>query len=153
VNLGGANALNLFAGTYVFDSLSAGNGLDLNLDLTSGAILLYVLGQVTFGETDMFLTGGGPNDVYLEAQGTFTNAFRATGGSTWYGTVFTPNGGIHFGGSGCCSSFTGHFWANGVADIEHGVTGTLPPPAIPEPTSALLLLTGLGALTARRIRR
>ena len=148
-----ATRSNLFGGTYVFTKLSSGNGFDLKLDLTSGAIAIFVLGQASLGAgADMFLTGGNANHVFFEAQGTDL-AFKAGGGSDWYGTVFTPNGGIHYGSGSGPTTFNGHFWANGVADIGHGVNGTEPPAVVPEPTSVSLVITGVGILAARHRRR
>jgi hypothetical protein len=128
VILGGACTLNLSSGTYYFNELRSANGLDLRIDLSGGPIQIYVTTQAAFGSVDVLLpNGGGPADIYLEAHGSGTatyNAFSAAGGSDWLGTVFAPYGGIHFGGSGCCSSFQGHFWSGTHVDIEHGVNGT-----------------------------
>ena len=130
VTLGGGCTLNLSAGVYYFNSIQTGNGLDLNLDLQGGSIQIYVTNFARFGSLDVFLTSGGSaNDIYLEAQGSGTstyNAFSAGGGSDWLGTVYAPNGGIHFGGSSCCSSFQGHFWSGKHVDLEHGLTGSGP---------------------------
>lgn len=130
VILGGACTLNLSAGTYYFNQLSSANGLNLNIDLAGGSIEIYVTTKASFGSVDVFLTSGGnAGDIYLEAQGSGTatyNAFSAAGGSDWLGTVYAPNGGIHFGGSACCSTFQGHFWSGTHVDIEHGVNGDGP---------------------------
>lgn len=134
VALGGACTLNLSAGTYYFNSLHSGNGLDLRLNLQGGTIRIYVTTDAHFGSVDVFFTSlGDASKVYLEAQGSGTatySAFTAAGGSDWRGTVFAPNGGIHFGGSGCCSSFEGHFWSGSFVDLEHGLTGNGPPVAV-----------------------
>lgn len=134
VALGGACTLNLSAGTYYFNSLHSGNGLDLRLDLQGSTIQIYVTTDAHFGSVDVFFTTlGDASKVYLEAQGSGTatySAFSAAGGSDWRGTVFAPNGGIHFGGSGCCSSFEGHFWSGRFVDLEHGLTGNGPPVAV-----------------------
>jgi hypothetical protein len=133
VILGGACTLNLSAGTYYFNTLRSANGLRLNVDLSGGSIAIYVTTNASFGSVDVFFPSGGTaSDVYLEAQGSGSatyNAFSAAGGSDWRGTVFAPNGGIHFGGSGCCSTFQGHFWSGRHVDIEHGVSGDGPPVA------------------------
>ena len=138
VILGGACQLNLASGTYAFNTLRSGNGLDLLLDLSGGPIRILVTTIASFGSVDVFTPqGGGTADIYLEAQGSGSstfNAFTAAGGSDWRGTVFAPNGGIHFGGSSCCSTFQGHFWSGSQVDIEHGVSGDGPPVAA-EPSS------------------
>ena len=133
VVLGGACTLNLSSGTYYFNELGSANGLDLVLDLSGGPIAIYVTTQAHFGSLDVFLPqGGGPDDIYLEAHGSGTatfNAVTAGGGSDWLGTAYAPYGGIHFGGSSCCSTFQGHFWSGTHVDIEHGVNGNGPPVA------------------------
>jgi len=134
VTLGGACTLNLSAGVYKFNSIHTGNGLDLKLDLQGGSIQVLVTTDAHFGSLDVFFTSpGSSNNVYLEAQGSGTatySAFSAGGGSDWLGTVFAPNGGIHFGGSGCCSSFQGHFWSGSFVGLEHGLTGSGPAVAV-----------------------
>jgi hypothetical protein len=112
---------------------------------------------VTLGSgLDIFLVNGGTaNDIYLEAQGSSnTFAFTAGGGSEWIGTVFTPNAGIHFGSGSSASTLNGHFWSKGFLDIEHSVTGTLPPEVVPEPATLILTGTALAAMAVRRrVRR
>jgi hypothetical protein len=152
ISLGGASKLNLQSGNYFFDSLSSGNGLDLKFNLSGGAIKLFVTGKANFGSVDVLLTNGGSaSDIFLEAHGSGTNVFKAGGGSDWLGTVFAPNGEIHFGGGGCCSSFHGDFWSGLDVNIEHAVTGT--PVPTPEPATLFLLGSGLLGLTAwKRMR-
>lgn len=152
---GGNGKLQLSAGNYFFDSISTGNGTDLILDLAGGPIKIYVTDKASFGSVDVILKNnvGDASLIYLEAHGTGDNVFKAGGGSDWLGTAFTPNGDIHFGGSGCCSTFTGYFWAGIEVDIEHSVTGNLPPTQAPEPASLLLVSSGLAGLVAWRWRR
>lgn len=156
IGLGGTSTLNLSAGDYYFTSLSAGNGLDLNIDLSSGDVHVFVTGTVNFGRVDMNLTGGTAADVTFTVLGTGDNTFRAAGGSDWAGTVYAPNGGIHLGSGGSPSQFVGQLWSGTIVDIEHSVIGTEPPPSpVPEPASMLLLATGLlgaGLSAARRKR-
>jgi len=147
VRLGGACTLNLSSGTYYLGELKSGNGLTLRVDLTGGPINIYVCagggggGFVDFGSVTMQLVGGAGGNpdiaatmIRLEAQGSSGTgwSFEASGSSTWYGDVFTPNGSIHYGGSGCCSYWTGRLHALGQVDLEHAVTGELAPvPAAP----------------------
>ncbi len=138
VALGGACTLNLEAGNYYFDELSAGNGLDLNIDLGGGQIKIFVTGQATFGSVDTrFLSGGSPSDVTLESHWVGTGSqpfgFKAAAGSQWVGDVYTPTSGIHYGGSAGPTIFFGRFVAGHDVDIEHGVTNS--PPVAVEPTT------------------
>lgn len=147
VHLGGACTLDLSSGVYSLGDLKSGNGLRLNVDLSGGPIQVYVCaggggsGYVDFGSVTTVLVAGAGGDpnlastmIRFEAQGTSPTgwSFEASGSSTWLGDVVTPNGSIHYGGSGCCSLWTGHFHAYGQVDVEHAVTGELPPvPAAP----------------------
>jgi hypothetical protein len=138
VSLGGASTLNLEAGDYFFDELSAGNGLDLNLDLGGGQVRIFVTGQASFGSIETALTSGGTsNDVYLESHWVATGSrpfgFKAAAGSDWIGDVYTPASGIHYGGGAGPTTFFGRFVAGVDVDIEHGVTN-LPPVAV-QPTT------------------
>jgi hypothetical protein len=138
VALGGGCTLNLQAGNYYFDGLSAGNGLRLNVNLNGGQTKIYVTGQASFGSVDTGLpTGGSSDDIYLESHWVGTGGepfgFKATAGSEWVGDVYTPTSGIHFGGSAGPTVFFGRFVAGHDVDIEHGVTNAPPVPV--EPTT------------------
>ena len=139
VALGGACTLNLTGpGDYYFDALSAGNGLNLNINLQGGQAKIYVTGQASFGSVDVALpTGGTSSDIYLESHWVGTGGepfgFKAAAGSEWVGAVYTTASGIHYGGSAGPTVFFGQFVAAHDVDIEHGVTN-IPPVAV-EPTS------------------
>lgn len=133
VRFGSASELRLSAGDYYFASVRAANGFKLIIDLKGGKTRIYVAGKMALGTADVMLPSGGtPNDVYIEAQDHDDNAFSASGGSDWIGTVYAPYAGIHFGGGSCCSSLKGRFIALTHVDIEHGVTITPPPPPVCE---------------------
>ncbi|MBT3202332.1 MAG: LEPR-XLL domain-containing protein, partial [Phycisphaerales bacterium] len=89
----------LDSGNYYFDSLDFGIGSTLSLSLTSGPISIYVEGgdgtAMDIGtDFTMELTGGGADQVYIEAN---TNLVAETD-IEWYGTVYTSGGyGIDFG--------------------------------------------------------
>lgn len=145
IQLGGNATLNLSAGVYMLDSLTAGNGLDLNINLLGGKIKILVKGQINLATTDMFLISGGTSDdVYTESHATGLNAFKATAGSDWVGDIFTPYGDIHYGGSAGPTSFKGHMWAGRHVDLEHGVIVTAP-----EPTTWI----GVGLASLALLRR
>jgi hypothetical protein len=132
VALGGGCTLNLEAGNYYFDELSAGNGLNVFIQLNGGEIGIYVTGKVSFGSADSHVSGGTSEDVYLEshwvATGTQPFGFKAAAGSEWAGDVYTPTSGIHYGGSAGPTVFFGRFIAGTDVDIEHGVTNNPPVP-------------------------
>lgn len=142
VRLGGACTLNLSSGDYYLGDLKSGNGLRLNFDLSGGPLQVYLCaggggdGSVDFGSVTAALVAGAGGDadvaatmIRFEPQGISPVgwSFEASGSSTWIGDVVAPNGSIHYGGSGCCSLWTGRFHALGQVDLEHAVTGELPP--------------------------
>lgn len=149
IQLGGAATLNLSAGTYYLRSLSAGNGLTINVDLAGGELNIFLTEDFNVGGTQaMNLTGGDWQDIYAEAHKTGINAFRIGGGNgtQWKGTVFTPNGDIHLGsGSSGTGVVEGYLWAGQNVDLEHGLD------VVPEPASMVLL--ALGGLTVLKRRR
>jgi hypothetical protein len=153
ITLGGAATLNLSAGDYFLRSVTAGNALTINANVTSGDIHLYITLEFNAGGTvAMNLTGGTWRNVFAEAQSTSVNAFRIGGGSgtNWHGSVFTPNGGIHFGSGSSNGTVEGYLWAGLDVDIEHGLDVI-----IPEPSSYMLLaigLVGVGLWHRRRKR-
>lgn len=110
------------SGNYFFNSISTANGA--KIVVTSAPVHIYVCGAATFGSVAVLPNSLNSTDVSLEVHASGDNAFKAAGGSQWIGDVFAPNGTIHFGGGGCCSSFNGRFWAGQQVNIEHGVTGT-----------------------------
>jgi hypothetical protein len=141
ITLGGAATLNLSAGDYFLSSVTAGNALTINADVTGGDIHLYVTLEFNAGGTvAMNLTGGTWRNVFAETHSTSVNAFRIGGGSgtNWHGSVFTPNGGIHFGSGSSNGTVEGYLWAGLDVDIEHSLDVI-----IPEPSSYVLLAIGL----------
>jgi PEP-CTERM motif len=157
ITLGGAATLNLTAGDYYLKSVSAGNGLTINVALGGGNIRLFITEDFSVGGTiAMNVTGGDWHNVYAEAHKSGLNAFRIGGGNgtQWKGSVFTPFGDIHLGsGSSGTGVIQGYLWAGGNVDLEHGLDVT-----VPEPTSLALLSAGavgmtLFAVKSRRRRR
>ena len=148
ITLGGSCVLNLPAGTYFLHSLTAGNGLDLNVNVSGGPVTVYVVDDVSIGSTcDVVITGGGVGLFNVETHSTSLNAFRAGGGVNWRGNIFTPNGGIHLGAGSGTGGWIGYLWAGTVVDIEHGLDGSVPAPG------AAMLTAIAGVLAARRRRR
>jgi hypothetical protein len=142
VTLGGAATLNLSAGDYYLKSLSAGNGLTINVNLNGGDLRLFVTEDFSAGGVAAmnFTSGGDWRNVSAETHASGLNAFRIGGGNgtQWFGSIFTPNGDIHLGsGSSGTGVVEGYLWAGGDVDLEHGLAVT-----VPEPASAAIL--GLG---------
>jgi hypothetical protein len=151
--LGGAATLNLSAGDYFLHSVTAGNGLTINANFTGGDIHLYVTLDFNAGGTvAMNMTNGTWRNMFAETHDTTVNAFRIGGGSgtNWHGSVFTPNGGIHFGSGSSNGTVEGYLWAGLDVDIEHSLDVI-----IPEPSSFALAGIGLVAiaLIGRRWRK
>lgn len=145
ITLGGAATLNLSAGDYFLNSLTAGNGLTINVDLTGGEVNIFVTDAFSAGGIQaMNLTGGTFQDVNVETHHANANAFRVGGGNgtNWKGNVFTPFGDIHLGSGSSTGLVEGFLWAGRDVDLEHGLV------VVPEPTTLAVLAVALGALGA-----
>jgi PEP-CTERM motif len=152
VNLGGNATLNLSAGTYFFDSLTSGLGLDLNLDVSGGSIRILSVHNIGFGGVDMSVSDGTAADIYFETHEVGDNAFRAGGGADVLGTIYAPYGNIHIGSGSSSGSFEGYLWSGGVVYLEHDIEGT-PVLPVPEPATVTLLGVGLAGLVASQAWR
>jgi hypothetical protein len=161
-----ANAtLKLTAGNYYFDSFNSVNsalGTFLNLDVSGGAINIYVTGNVTPGAGFNMLgvTAATAHLVYLETLANFNWAAGANNG-TFYGTIFasgpgtsTASGNITFGGD---STLVGRAWARRNITTDQDFTQMNAPfPSAPEPTTLTLFgvgLLALAGLSRRRMKR
>lgn len=87
LKLGQQNVVQLSAGEYSFDQIQAAKELTLNLDVSAGAVTIFVSGSVSFDkDLDVNVIGGGPEDVYLETH----QGFRLDKDSEWLGTIYAP---------------------------------------------------------------
>ena len=121
---GSTFTLNLTApGNYYFQSIHTANGAKIN---SAKGVHVFVCDDVNFGSVDVFPLTLTSFDLTFEVHSNdLENAFRAVGDSDWIGDVFTPYGGIHFGGSGGtfpAATFDGNFQGQHV-DLEHAVGG------------------------------
>lgn len=160
ITLGGAATLNLTAGDYYLNSLTAGNGLTINVALGGGDINIYVKTAFSAGGVQaMNLTGGTWANVYAEAQGfglsggALDNVFRIGGGTgtNWKGTILTTNGGIHLGSGSSTGTIEGHLWSAQNVWLEHGLD-VIPPQVVPVPAAVWLFGGALAALGGLRRR-
>ena len=149
IALGGGATLNLNgSGDYYFDELTAGNGLDLNITVTTGRVRVFVVGRVGFGGSDVTITGGDHRNFYLETHfsGTPQHAFASGGGTDWKGTIYAPYDSIHIGSGSGPGSVVGRLWSGTHVDLEHGLT------VVPAPGVASLAGAAAGILGFRRRR-
>jgi cytoskeletal protein CcmA (bactofilin family) len=172
-----AGTLSLTGGTYVFKSFTLATFSTLNLDLTKGAIIIQVAGDVNLGGFLTVNVNGVPaftgfplapnpavnqalaGNVLLETHGNFT---ESSGFDTFFGTVFAPNGNIFVSGT----EISGSLLAGGEVDTSSPIGTTdlffvpsnllpqqAPGEAVPEPgTLALWIVAGLGMLIYVRRR-
>jgi hypothetical protein len=150
----GDSTLTLTAGNYYFNSItSEGDFNNLNLDLASGAIHIFVTGDINLGGAFTTEVNGAPasgadsslaREVLLETHGNVNGSgFFTT--TTFFGTIFTPNGNIS---TGFDSHFIGSLVAGGsINSTSTSVEGEAYKgfAATPEPSS--LALFGLGAMS------
>ncbi len=139
-----SGVLNLSAGDYYLDSLTADKQVTLNLDLSNGGINIYVANDATFAGLTTNLNGGSAANVYAQIGG----HFRMDQGGSFSGTIYTPNGDI----SARDAVFTGALISGGNVDLgkdseltfvpsNHGPTASVP---TPEPGTLIGLSTVLG---------
>ena len=92
--LGKGSALNLSAGEYHFDLISAADNVLLSYDASAGEVAVFVAGNATFGgNVQASLTGGVVEDLYFETQGVFSTGNNPV----WVGSVYAPAGSVTIG--------------------------------------------------------
>ncbi|MBB6431559.1 PEP-CTERM sorting domain-containing protein [Algisphaera agarilytica] len=152
LNFDSGNTVSLSAGTYVFaDIVSSFNLNELAFDTSGGEIFINIDSMDTtldliqsINGVDLF-TGLMPDPalaelITLEAEGSLTL------NSDFYGTVLVPDGDLELG---TFSELTGRALVGG--DVTLGNSTAIL--AVPEPSSALLVLGALGVVARRRARR
>lgn len=153
--------VSLSGGEYFFDSMTFGNNGVLELDLSLGAIIINIVGNLSIGNGfDIVLLGGDATDVLFEVHG---NAAIGNG-ADWFGTLFAPDGKISFGND---ADITGAIYGDIVqignnsrfsyatsSILFGGAGGPGPAPAeVAEPAALGVLGLGLLAIGIRRGRR
>ena len=143
------NTLSLSAGQYVFSSFTSGSVLNhLSFDTSAGPISIYVKEDFDFDLIQdingvSLFAGGTPNpddshDIFFETGANFI------GGSSFFGTVFAPNGNVTLE---TFTQATGRILAGHDVIINSGGVTLVPEPA------SLGVLACAGILLARRRRR
>lgn len=101
LDLGNSCTLYLHSGKYFFRSITAGNNLAIDIDLSDGGTIeIFVLEQVDIGTqltgSYTVVAGAGPESVYWEIQhqslGPDDPAFIIGRGAYWVGTIYAPFG-------------------------------------------------------------
>ncbi len=99
------SVLNLSAGTYRFSSITADNGVSLNIDASGGDVRVFVDGICVFGNAFQIIPidGGGAENIYFEThyvQNYNVNpaddpAWAMGQNAFWLGTIYAPYGDIN----------------------------------------------------------
>jgi hypothetical protein len=162
----------LTSGDYYFDEIAAGGGLTLNIDLTSGKpINIYVVGLASFGQNSVLqVKGAGTNNQFVSISSASALAaliyfethdrFLMGGSSTWGGTVYASmleNASSAEVVTGQNVNWYGALYAFDSINIaDHSTITYVPHTSTPEPSSWLLMASGLlvvGRLVRKRTRR
>lgn len=157
--LGSDNVLKLASGVYYFNKITAGDGLKLKIDLTSGDISIFVAGDVMLGDDlRVSLTNGTAADIYSEAHG----RWLMNSNSVWYGTIFAPFARLEIGSN---SFITGALYGEDqikigpdsridfqLADNLNPPPPNPPKPVAPEPGTLFLFSAGVSLFLFGQIR-
>jgi hypothetical protein len=134
--------LNLQAGTYYLNSLSAGKRVHINA--VNGTIV-YIASTLTLNSD---CTIGATGAVFAARScGNPQYTIKFDGNTRAYGLFFAPNGNLNLGDD---SILDGQGWAK-VISGDTGVTVNFVP--LPEPPTLMLIALSLGALLMLRSRR
>lgn len=93
LQVGNNGEVSLSSGEYFFDSMTFGNNGTLELDLTLGAIVINIVGNLsTNSGFEIVLIGGDASDVLFEVHGNASIGQNAD----WFGTLFAADGTVTF---------------------------------------------------------
>lgn len=134
LNLANNSILNLSAGTYRFSSITAGNGVTLNIDASGGDVRVFVDGICVFGNALEItpIDGGGTENIYFEThyvQNYNVNpaddpAWSMGQNTFWLGTIYAPYGDIDIADG----IISGQLLSGGSVSVHGGDAGPIGAP-------------------------
>ncbi|MEM9419522.1 MAG: PEP-CTERM sorting domain-containing protein [Planctomycetota bacterium] len=152
LNFASSNTVSLSAGTYVFaDIVSSFNLNELAFDTSGGEIFIYIDSMDTTLDLVQSINGvdlfaGSMPDPALAELITLETSGSLVLDSDFYGTLLVPDGDLELG---TFTELTGRALVGGNVTLGDS-TAIL---AVPEPTTALLMVGTLGFVARRRARR
>jgi cytoskeletal protein CcmA (bactofilin family) len=144
-NFSNSTTVNLTSGSYNLSSFWAGNGSVVNIDTTSGDVVLNVVGNFSVGSGVKFVSSGSGtlrvnvfnSDAWLDNNVNIKGDIRVYGGGLTTGSSVNLTGSVYA---------TGDIYLGNDSDVTYASTST----SIPEPSTIVLFTASAMVFIARR---